>query len=145
MPRLGCLRYFFFFCCSEVAEAALTVAGRGGGRPRPGGQSPDSGPGFSTETIFIKTPQFFRVPTGAAAASASGPITGFGSVIVNGIHFDESHAIITDADGAPHHRDDLKLGMTTQIRGSALVLTGNETRSAADSIVFSSAILGPIE
>ncbi|HXF18357.1 MAG TPA: DUF5666 domain-containing protein [Burkholderiales bacterium] len=83
--------------------------------------------------------------TGAAAASASGPITGFGSVIVNGVHFDESHATITDADGTPHHRDDLKLGMTTQIRGSALVVNANETRSIADSIVFSSAILGPIE
>jgi len=83
--------------------------------------------------------------TGAAAASASGPITGFGSVIVNGVHFDESHATITDADGAPHNRNDLKLGMTTQIHGSALVVNGNETRSVADSIVFSSAILGPIE
>ena len=83
--------------------------------------------------------------TGAAAASASGPITGFGSVIVNGVHFDESHATITDADGAPHNRNDLKLGMTTQIHGSALVVNGNETRSVADSIVFSSAMLGPIE
>ncbi|MFL6579645.1 MAG: DUF5666 domain-containing protein [Burkholderiales bacterium] len=85
--------------------------------------------------------------TGAAAASASanGPITGFGSVIVNGVHFDESHASITDADGQSHHREDLKLGMTTHIRGSAFVVNGTETRSVADSIVFSSAILGPIE
>src|SRR6185295_5021218 len=96
-------------------------------------------------TIFFLLLLLTGCGSGAAAASASGPITGFGSVIVNGVHFDESLAVITDADGTPHHRDDLKLGMTTQIRGSALVVNGNQTRSAADSIVLSNAILGPIE
>ena len=35
--------------------------------------------------------------TGATPASfASGPITGFGSVIVNGVRFDDSKAVVTD-------------------------------------------------
>jgi hypothetical protein len=83
--------------------------------------------------------------TGAPASSASGPITGFGSVIVNGVHYDESRANISDADGRVLHSDDLRLGMTALIRGSALVITANETRSAADSIVISNAIVGPID
>ena len=85
--------------------------------------------------------------TGApvSSASASGPITGFGSVIVNGVHFDDSSASITDADGAGHSRDDLKLGMTTTIKGSAIAMNANGANSTATSIVFGSAILGPVE
>ena len=83
--------------------------------------------------------------TGARAASARGPVTGFGSVIVNGVHFDDSSARITDTDGTVHSRDELKLGMTTSIRGSALVVNSSGTRSTATSIVFGSAVLGPVD
>ena len=86
--------------------------------------------------------------TGAPAqssASASGPITGFGSVIVNGVHFDDSNASITDGDGTARRREELKLGMTTVIKGSALVESPDETHSVAESIVFSSAVLGPVD
>ena len=83
--------------------------------------------------------------TGARAASARGPVTGFGSVIVNGVHFDDSSARITDTDGRVHSRDELKLGMTTSIRGSALVVNSTGTRSTATSIVIGSAILGPVD
>jgi Domain of unknown function (DUF5666) len=81
----------------------------------------------------------------STSSSASGPITGFGSVIVNDVHFDESNASITDGDGTVRQREDLKLGMTTVITGSALVVGPDDTRSVADSIVFSSAILGPVD
>ena len=83
--------------------------------------------------------------TGARAASARGPVTGFGSVIVNGVHFDDGSASITDTDGTVHSRDELKLGMTTSIRGSALVVNSSGTRSTATSIVFGSAVLGPVD
>ena len=83
--------------------------------------------------------------TGARASSASGPITGFGSVIVNGVHFDDSSASVTDADGTVRSRDELKLGMTTTIRGSALMVDSNGARSIATSIVFGSAIFGPVD
>ena len=85
--------------------------------------------------------------TGAPAksASASGPITGFGSVIVTGVHFDDSSATITDTDGIVRSRDELKLGMTTAITGSAVVVDSNGARSTATSIVFGSAILGPVD
>ena len=84
--------------------------------------------------------------TGApASAYASGPITGFGSVIVNGVHFDDRGATVSDTEGNPRSRDELRLGMTTDVRGSAIGtdIDGNPA-SVATSIVFGSEILGPL-
>ena len=77
---------------------------------------------------------------------ASGPITGFGSVIVNGVRFDDSRATVTDDEGAPRSRDDLRLGMTTEVRGSAITVdaTGASV-STASSIAFGSDLLGPVD
>jgi len=76
---------------------------------------------------------------------ASGTISGFGSVIVGSVHFDDSQASVTDADGNARSRDDLRLGMTTEIRGSALGIDASGiTVSTASSIAFGSDLLGPI-
>ena len=87
------------------------------------------------------------VDSGGTGSStfASGPVTGFGSVIVGGVHFDDSRASVTDADGTARNRDDLRLGMTTEIRGSAVGIdaTGASV-STASSIAFGSDLLGPI-
>ena len=48
---------------------------------------------------------------GDASAYAAGPITGFGSVFVGGVRFDDSAAAVEDADGSSRTRDDLRLGM----------------------------------
>ena len=85
--------------------------------------------------------------TGATPASfASGPITGFGSVIVNGVRFDDSKAVVTDDDDGKSDRAKLRLGMTTEIRGSAITTdsTGAPT-STASSIVFGSDVLGQVD
>ena len=84
--------------------------------------------------------------TGApAVAFASGPITGFGSVIVNGVHFDDRSAAVSDADGNPRTRDDLRLGMTTDVRGLAIGADSDgNNASVATSIVFGSELLGPV-
>ena len=85
--------------------------------------------------------------TGTTPASyANGPITGFGSVIVNGVRFDDSNAVVTDDDGGGSRRDKLRLGMTTEIRGSAITADATGTLvSAASSIVFGSDILGRVD
>ena len=57
--------------------------------------------------------------TGSVSYS-EGPIGGFGSVIVNGVHFDDSQARIVDADGHTLQSGDLKLGMTVQIDAGAI-------------------------
>lgn len=81
-----------------------------------------------------------------AAIYASGPITGFGSVIVNGVHFDDAAATITDDDDTPRSRDDLRLGMTTEIRGSALSTDASGTStSRASRIAFRSELLGRVD
>ena len=85
--------------------------------------------------------------TGTTPASyANGPITGFGSVIVNGVRFDDSNAVVTDDDGGGSSRDKLRLGMTTEIRGSAITPDATGTLvSAASSIAFGSDILGRVD
>ena len=84
--------------------------------------------------------------TGAPATSfASGPITGFGSVIVNAVHYDDSAATVRDGNGALRSRNDLRLGMTIDVRGSAIGTdSSGHAASTASSIVFASAIVGPV-
>ena len=77
----------------------------------------------------------------ASASYVSGPITGFGSVVVGGVRFDDTTAAVTDAEGDSRSRDDLKLGMTITVRGTPIAGDGS---SAATSIVVGSAIVGPV-
>ena len=55
---------------------------------------------------------------GTGAVVSVGPISGFGSIIVNGVRFDESSATIQDDDGNAVTRDRLLLGVMTRIDGS---------------------------
>lgn len=55
------------------------------------------------------------VGEGGTGSFSSGPITGFGSIIVNGVRFDDSSAVITDDDGATRQRGELRLGMVVAI------------------------------
>jgi Domain of unknown function (DUF5666) len=76
---------------------------------------------------------------------ASGSITGFGSVIVNAVHYDDSRATVRDGSGALRSSDDLRLGMTIDVSGSAIgVDSSGNAASTASSIVFSSEIVGPV-
>ncbi len=56
--------------------------------------------------------------TGGTGIS-TGVITGFGSVVVNGVHFDESNASVSinDRPGSGTHKG-LKVGMTVKVKGS---------------------------
>jgi Domain of unknown function (DUF5666) len=83
---------------------------------------------------------------GTGTAYVNGSITGFGSIVVGAVRFDDSRALVTDGEGATRSRDDLRLGMTTEVRGSALTtdVTG-ATISTASSIAFGGDIVGPVE
>ncbi|HSC63946.1 MAG TPA: DUF5666 domain-containing protein [Caldimonas sp.] len=115
-PRLHC----FFRPARAALLAAAFLAGCGGGV--------DSGGTGAPMTAF-----------------ASGAISGFGSVIVAGIHFDDRSAAVADADGSARSRDDLRLGMTVEARGSAIAkdADGNDA-STATSIVVRSEMIGPV-
>ena len=70
------------------------------------------------------------VGSGGTGGFASGPISGFGSVIVNGVRFDDTFATVVDGDGTTRTRDDLRLGMTVDIDSGAI--TVNVTKIIAD-------------
>jgi hypothetical protein len=84
--------------------------------------------------------------TGGAATYANGPITGSGSIIVNGVRFDDTSAAVSDDNGSST-KDALKLGMVVEVRGSVITddpLTGDKS-STASSISFNSELLGSID
>ncbi len=82
--------------------------------------------------------------TGGSAtpeATVVAPITGFGSVIVGGVRFDDSASSVSSDDGTLS-RSDLRLGMMVQVRGS---IAADGTTGVASSIRAFSEIKGPIE
>jgi Domain of unknown function (DUF5666) len=72
--------------------------------------------------------------TGATGAYVEGPITGFGSIIVAGVRFDDSSARVEDADGSTRGRDALRLGMRVEVESGGRVATATRVRFASDLI-----------
>jgi Domain of unknown function (DUF5666) len=64
--------------------------------------------------------------TAALHVTSLGPVAGFGSVIVNGIRFDDTSATV-QIDGANGTPSDLRLGMVTRISGSKSTATVTTT------------------
>src|SRR5262245_30452572 len=81
-------------------------------------------------------------PPQQGQAFTQGTITGFGSVIVNGVRFDDSTAQITDDDDQPHNKGDLKLGMNVDVDSSGVDRGSNSGK--ANRIRFGAAIVGPV-
>jgi hypothetical protein len=79
--------------------------------------------------------------TGGTGGYASGPITGFGSVIVNGVRFDDTNASVVDGEGVARSRDSLRLGMTVEIAGTDI----GSTTGVAASIRYDSELLGLVD
>lgn len=80
---------------------------------------------------------------GTATAYVEGPISGFGSIIVNGVRYDDSSAVVLDDDDASHDRDALKLGMMVAI--DAAQVDRSRARGQALRIRFGSEIVGPVD
>jgi Domain of unknown function (DUF5666) len=81
-------------------------------------------------------------PTETPTAYAAGPITGFGSVIVNGVRYDDSAASVIDDDDGGHSRDELKLGMMVEVDGSQMDRANGLGKALR--IRFGSEIVGPL-
>jgi hypothetical protein len=78
-----------------------------------------------------------------ATAFAAGPITGFGSVIVNGVRYDDSAATVSDDDDRARSREQLKLGMMVEVEGAGLNAQAGTGRALR--IRFGSQIVGPVD
>ena len=85
------------------------------------------------------------VGSGGTGSFSSGVITGFGSVIVNGVRFDDSKARITDDEGASRSSADLKLGMVVTITASGVTASAAGSTATATTITFGSELRGAIE
>jgi len=81
---------------------------------------------------------------GTGASAAYGPVNGLGSIIVNGVRFDESSASISDEDGQPVGRERLQLGVMTSVEGSSIVSDANGRRATARRVRLFSELIGPI-
>ena len=104
---------------ASIAAAAFLVACGGGGDATPTAGTP-----------------------AAATSYSQGAITGFGSVFVGGVRFDDSTAEVADDDGNSRSRSDLKLGMMVEVDG------GNIDRASSTAqalrIRWGSEIVGPV-
>lgn len=106
----------------SVATAVLTLLGCGGG---------DGG--------------LAGVGTGGTGSFSSGPIRGYGSILVGGVHYDESSASIFADGGAAAGREALRLGVVVEVDGSDVVTAvDGKRRASAESIAVRSEIEGPI-
>ena len=85
--------------------------------------------------------------TGNTDSFSSGRIAGFGSVIVNGVRFDDGAAQVSDDDDVSHDRGDLKLGMTVDLSAGAISTdaASGASSAVARSIRFHSEIKGPVD
>ena len=108
-----------------AASALFVAACGGGGEDPPASVAAPAAPAASAEK---------------ATAWTAGPISGFGSVIVNGVRFDDSAAVVSDDSDRTQSRDRLKLGMMVEVDGASVAAgTGRALR-----IRFGSEIVGPV-
>lgn len=74
-----------------------------------------------------------------------GSVTGFGSVIVNDVRYDDSTASVLDSDDGNRSNSELRLGMTVEVEGDTISTDTSGSRSAkATRIRFGSELVGPV-
>ncbi len=82
-------------------------------------------------------------PSGGITRTGSsfGPISTFGSVVVNGVRYDTTTAMIT-VDDSPGTQDDLRVGQVVLVRGT---FNANLTTGTATAISFDDNVEGPVQ
>src|ERR1041384_990741 len=81
------------------------------------------------------------VGTGGTGSFASGPITGFGSIIVDGVDFDETLATIDDDGGNGRSRAELHLGTVVEVEAGQI----REGAAVASNVRMTSSLIGKVE
>lgn len=80
-----------------------------------------------------------------SASYAVGRISGFGSIVVNGVHYDESSAAVSDDDEDSADSSTLELGMVVEIEASDYGSRDGRNSAKAESIRMRSLMRGPVE
>jgi hypothetical protein len=125
------------FCGTTLAfatAAMLMACGGGGGASESNNADTSSNSNTSTSTSTSTSIGVTPVPVAQASSNYIGPITGFGSVIVNGVRFSTVGASMKDDDGQSVNLSDLKLGMTVHIKGDADDVTRLGTASQLELV-----------
>lgn len=87
------------------------------------------------------------VGTGGTGSYTNGPISGLGSIIVNGVRYDVSQAaVVSDDESGTHSTDELRLGVVVEVQGSGVLPGSNGTTpvASANTVRFSSDLIGKI-
>jgi hypothetical protein len=88
------------------------------------------------------------VGEGGTGSFVSGPISGFGSVIVGGVRFDDSSPTTTiedeDSPGIRLERSALRLGLVVEVEGGPIDTSTTTPSATARKIRVGRAIVGPV-
>lgn len=122
------MKTYYKIFCAFIAFVALTLGACGGGGGYGGGSNNPPPP----------PPSGGITRTGAAVSI--GPITGFGSVIVNGNIYDTSGATFTK-DGQPATQDDFSVGHMVVVQGT---IDDDDTNAVATTVEFDDNVEGPV-
>jgi hypothetical protein len=80
------------------------------------------------------------VGTGGTGSYGAAPIDGFGSIFVGGVEFDAARASVLDDDGLPRDGGELRLGMTVEVEGGAVV----GGAATASTVRIARSVVGPV-
>lgn len=87
------------------------------------------------------------VGSGGTGSYTSGPVSGLGSIIVNGVRYDVEDATVVDDDGTPgFNKSNLQLGMFVEVQGSDIASgsDGDEADEGTATLVrVASDFVGP--
>ncbi len=83
------------------------------------------------------------VGTEGTGSFASGTIAGYGSIIVNGVHFDETTAVVQGDDDSRLSPAALALGMVVQVTGGPITTTAGVSSAVASAVRTNRALVGP--
>lgn len=86
------------------------------------------------------------VGSGGTGSYTNGPISGLGSIIVNGVRYDVDSATLLSEDKASPLPDDLQIGMVVEVDGGAVTRgTGGATDAArAARVRYASELIGEV-
>ncbi len=80
-------------------------------------------------------------PPGPTGIVTVGPISNFGSVVVNGVRYETSNATFI-IDDSPGSESDLRVGHVVSVKGT---VNANGTSGTASTIFFDDTVKGPVE
>lgn len=117
-----------------LASFSLLIACGGGG-----------GGGGGSSSAPPPAPPLSPPVSSAPTSYAHGSISGFGSIIVNGVRYDDSRATVKDSEDSLVKNSDLKLGMIVDVLADQVQTSSRGIKTAiASQINYRSELEGPV-